>query len=197
MGEYKSNSYRSKELPKEPLKERPKVEKVVEGRVRSKKKGYLHKCAEVFISEDVSSVKSYLIMDVLIPNIKKAISDGVDMILYGDTGRGKRMSTSKTPYHRAYYEKSNDTPRSPRLRSGYDFDDIILDTRGDAERVLSQLDDIIDTYGIASVADMYDLVGKSGNYTDCKYGWTDLRMASVVRTGDGYMLKLPKALPLD
>ena len=41
------------------------------------------------------------------------------------------------------------------------------------------------------------LVGVSGNYTDNKYGWTDIRNASVIRVRDGYMIKLPKALPLN
>ena len=30
-----------------------------------------------------------------------------------------------------------------------------------------------------------------------KYGWTDIRNASVIRVRDGYMIKLPKALPLN
>jgi hypothetical protein len=50
---------------------------------------------------------------------------------------------------------------------------------------------------LVSVADLYDLVGVTGNYTDNKYGWTDIRSASVIRVRDGYMLKLPKALPLN
>ena len=56
--------------------------------------------------------------------------------------------------------------------------------------------DLIETYGMASVADMYDLVGISCDYTANKYGWTNIRNAEVVRTRDGYMLKMPKALPI-
>lgn len=48
-----------------------------------------------------------------------------------------------------------------------------------------------------SVADLYDLVGINGNYTDNKYGWFNIRTASVVRVRDGYMIKLPKAVPLN
>ena len=50
---------------------------------------------------------------------------------------------------------------------------------------------------MVSVADLYDLVGISGNYTDNKYGWTNLRNSDVQRVRDGYLLKLPKALPFD
>lgn len=79
----------------------------------------------------------------------------------------------------------------------YDYDDIILESRGEAEDVLERMDELIATYQLVSVADFYDLVGVSGNYTDNKYGWTDIRNASVIRVRDGYMIKLPKALPLN
>ena len=59
------------------------------------------------------------------------------------------------------------------------------------------LDDLIDQYGVVSVADLYDLVGlTSTNYTDNKYGWTDLRHAEVRRDRDGYLLRMPKATPI-
>lgn len=56
---------------------------------------------------------------------------------------------------------------------------------------------MISVYGMVSVADLYDLIGVTGNYTDNKYGWTDIRSASVVRVRDGYIVKMPKAMPLD
>ena len=59
------------------------------------------------------------------------------------------------------------------------------------------MDDLIETYGLVSVADFYDLVGVTGDYTDNKYGWTDLRNANVIRVRDGYMIKLPRALLLN
>ena len=67
----------------------------------------------------------------------------------------------------------------------------------EAEKVLQSMDDLIDTYGIVSVADYYDLVDVTSQYTDNHYGWTDIRNARVVRVSDGYMIKLPKALPIN
>lgn len=199
MEEYKPNSHRSKEAPA-PEK---KVEKVVRGSVKAKKKSEIQKFASVFIQEDAQKVKSYILMDVLVPSLKKAISDivtnGIDMMLYGETGRTKKSGTASKVSYRNYYDKREDRRdyNSNRTRSGYDYDDIIVDNRGEAEEVLSRMDELIATYGIVSVADLYDLVGITGNYTDNKYGWTDIRSASVVRVRDGYMLKLPRALPLN
>ena len=120
------------------------------------------------------------------------------MLLYGETRSKSKSRDTKVSYTK-YYDRDRDYDRPARSRGryGYDYDDIILDTRKEAEEVLDRMDDLIDTYGVVSVADLYDLVGISGNYTDNKYGWTNLRNADVQRVRDGYLLKLPKALPFD
>lgn len=189
---YPSNSFKSKETTKAPV-EQKKLEKVVVGQVRTKKKSGVGKFLSGFIADDAQSIKSYLFKDVVVPTIKKTITDIVDMILYG--GTSKRKSTASRVSYRSYYDDPRDSRRETRT-PGYSYDDIILETRGDAEEVLDQLNDLIDTYKIASVADLYDLVGISGNYTDNKYGWTNLSNADVVRTRDGFALKLPRALPI-
>lgn len=200
MTEYKSNSHRSKEQATVPEK---KVEKIVCNGVKTKKK---NKLADVFVTEDIRNVKDYIIMDVLIPAAKKALSDivtnGIDMILYGET-RSNKSKGSKVSYSKYYDDRDRDRysgrrdERSRTNRMGYAYDEIILENRGEAEEVLYKMDELLDVYGVVSVADLYDLVGISGNYTDNKYGWTNLRAASVQRLRDGYLLKLPKALPLD
>lgn len=202
MEDYKSNSHKFKEERQEAPAER-KVEKIITGSAKPKKKNEIQKFADVFISEDVVNVKSYILLDVLVPAIKKAISDivtnGIDMVLYGETGHTKKNSTASKISYRNYYDKSSDRRdfTSSRTKPGYSYDDIVLDNRGEAEDVLSRMDELISTYGLVSVADLYDLVGITGNYTDNKYGWTDIRSASTVRVRDGYMIKLPKALPLN
>lgn len=195
--EYKPNSHKFREG--ETLTDK-KVEKVVSGKVRTKPKSGLTKFSEVFISEDAANVKSYIVMDVLVPAVKKAISDivrdGIDMILYGESRGRKSTSASSYVSYRDYSRRDDDRFRDSRTRSGYSYDDIILESRGEAEEVLSRMDELIDTYGNVSVADLYDLVGKSCEYTDQKYGWTNIRNAEPIRVRDGYMLKLPKATPI-
>lgn len=194
MEEYKSNSHKSKELTKnEPVK---KVVKPI-AKATTKKKNAL---AETFISEDASNIKSYILMDVLVPAIKKAVidivTDGISMLFYGDTSHGNRRSNTTASYI-SYNNRYSDRDRTSYGRSRYSYDDIILKSRGEAEEVLDRMCEMIDTYGIVSVADMYDLVGIATNYTDNKYGWTNLRNAEPIRVSNGYMLKLPKAGPID
>lgn len=197
--DYTPNSHRYKEEQAE----KKKVEKVISGTAKRKQKSGTNKLVDTFISEDASSVKNYILMDVLVPAIKNALADiiinGVNMTLFGDT---KRSSTRKSASDRVSYNKyyrDDDRPASSAIRSrtSYDFDDVVLDTRGEAEEVLSSMDDLLATYNAVTVADMYDLVGTSCNYTDNKYGWTNLRNAEIIRVRDGYKIKMPKAIPLD
>ncbi len=199
MDEYKPNSHKSKE---ERIPER-KVGKVVSGTVKPKKKGGIQKLADIFISEDISNVKSYILLEVLVPAIKKAISDivtnGIDMILYGGM-RNKSSTASKVSYQRYYdrtYEQRRDYSTSS-ARNGFDYDELIFPTRGDAEAVLDAMNEIISQYGVVSIMDLYDLANVSmDNYAANKYGWTNISGCKVIRVRDGYVLNLPRALPIN
>ena len=202
MENYKPNSHKSKEENKALPDEREKLEKVIKGTAKTKK-NEMRKLRDIFISEDVKSVKSYILMDVLVPAIKDAIEDivtnGIRMILRGETSARKSSSASKISYNRIYDSKINNDrfarDSSPSLR--YSYDDIILESRGEAEDVITRMEEIIEEYGFVRVADLYDLVGITGDYTDNKYGWTSIRSAEPVRVRNGYMLRLPRAVPLN
>lgn len=197
MDEYKSNSHKSRQNQNDDIPEK-KVEKVVSGSVKSKKKNSLQKITNVFVPEDVDDVKSYIFEDIVVPAVKDIILDAVRAFLgVNGTSRGRSSTSSKVSYRKYYDDRDRRDTAPARTRTGYDYDDIILETRGEAEDVLERMEELIDMYQLVSVADFYDLVGVSGNYTDNKYGWTNVRNASVVRVRDGYMIKLPKALPLN
>lgn len=201
MPEYPDNSHSGREAGGPPEK---KVGKVVTGTAKTRKKSGAQKFAGAFLPEDVTSVKSYILKDVVVPGIKNAIADVVSIMLFGETGRlggRKNGAGSKVSYNR-YYDDRRDDRREygrPRSSGGFDYDDILLETRADAELVLDQLEAVINKYGVASVADLYDLAGITPprGYTTNKYGWTDIRSAKVARTRDGYILELPRAVQID
>lgn len=200
--EYKPNSHRYKNGEVEAPGERKKLEKVVKGTVKTKKKSGVRKLADIFVAEDVQDVKSYIFMDVLIPTIKNTILDiiidSATMMFKGDVRRDKKRYGAEYVSYRNYSDRRDDRRYvDSRARASYGHDDIVLESRPEAEEVLTRMDELIETYGFVSVADMYDLVGKTCNYTDNKYGWTNLRNAEPIRVRDGYMLRLPKALPID
>lgn len=196
MEKYQSNSHKSKEAKKQ--KERP--QKIVNGGVKVRKRSASKKFMDEFIGEDFSSMKAYIFTDVLLPAIKKGLYDvvtnGIEMLLYGEAKSSKKNSSSSRVSYGAYYEKEDKTRL--RGRAGYNYDDIILSSRMEAESVLSSMDDLIQTYGIVSVADYYDLVGRTPSFTDNNYGWTNISNVSVTHLRDGgYTLKLPRAVPIN
>jgi hypothetical protein len=200
--EYKANSHKSKELQQNAPEEK-RVSKVVNGAVRTKKKNEIGKLADVFISEDVSKVKSYVLMDVLIPAVKKAISDivtnGIDMILYGESGRTKKRSNVDYVSYRSYSDR-RDEPRyeSGRSRERFHYDDLVFDNRGEAEAVRMEMIHCLKKYGIVTVQDLYDIADVTAPYTSNKFGWTSLEGVEPVRLRDGgYILKLPRAMAID
>lgn len=201
--EIKSNSYKSKEQQKENALPEKRASKIISGTAKTKQKSGLTKFTDVFVVEDMNNVKSYLLSDVVIPAVKKLFSDivtnGVDILLYGERGAGKKSSpASKISYTRYWDQSSNRRESSVvRPRAVYDYDNIVLDSRGEAENVLMALDDTMDTYKMVRVADLYDLVGITGRHTDHNYGWTDITSAKIERCRDGYTIKLPRALPLE
>lgn len=199
--DYKPNSHRSKERDlHEPMPEK-KTEKVVIGNVKQRKKSGLAKAGEAFDLGDVGSVKNYILMDILIPSLKRAISDivcnGINMLL-GEPNRGKSSVPGRKVAYRQYYSSSEERRdyARPKSRSQYSYDDIIFETRGDAEEVLFRMEELVKKFDVVSVADLFDMAGISCNYTDNKYGWTDLRDARVERVRDGYIIDLPRAVSL-
>lgn len=180
-----------------------RVKKVVSGKAWKHKPGFGKKLAETFLADEARNVAGYVLHDVIVPTAKKLVSEaiagGLDMLLYGrrrnDGARsGGKGYTSYGSHYRGA-DVSRDIPRASRAR--HDFESIVLDTRGEAEDVLEHLVEIIDAYGEATVADLYDLVGVTSSFTDNKYGWTDLRSASASRVRDGYLLDLPRTRLLD
>jgi hypothetical protein len=193
---YPPNSHKSK--AEESTETTKRVEKVVTGKI--KKKSEVRKLADIFVADDVANVKGYIVNELIIPTVKNTISnivrDGIDMLLFGSPRRDNKPRGAIG--HVDYTKYSRDEPRSvnsPRA-AVYRHEDVVVDTRGEAEEVITQMEAVIETYGMVSVADLYDLVGISGNYTDHKYGWTNLHNAEPIRVRDGYLIKLPKALPL-
>lgn len=205
---YTPNSHKYREEQKNatpaPAPEEKRVQKVVKSPARTKK-NEVRKLADIFISEDISNVKSYIFMDVLVPAIKKAIYDivtnGIDMFLYGGTGKGKGGSSgAKVSYGNYYDQKKNNNYRGSenvRSNNGFEYDDIEFGNRGEAEAALQQMHDAIARYGLVTVADLYDMAGLTAPYTSQKYGWMSVNGVNVVRTRDGYILKLPRAVPID
>lgn len=201
MAEYASNSDKSKQAAEEQEK---RLTKVTKGVTKSKKKSEVRRTIENNFHTDLSRINEYIFADVLIPSLKKAISDivtnGIEMILYGEIKHDRKGTPAGKVSYTSYYAGGSSAKKEPgpvRAGSGFNYDDIVFENRGDAESVLAAMQETIERYGFVSVLDMYDLADVStNNHTLGKYGWTDLRDAKTVFSQGNYMIRLPKVEPL-
>lgn len=204
---YPANSHSSKE--------RVKLQPVTVNKVTTRKRGLGRKMADTFTGDDAKSVGEYIFVDVFVPAIKSLVADavtqGVERMIFGDVRRrnpqarqgytnysGFSPTKSRSPGLRAL---SPDGPTtrdiSRRSRGTHDFDEIVIETRTEAELVIERLQDVLNEYNVVTVADLYELVGITGSFTDNKWGWYNLSRADVSLVRGGYLLDLPRPEPID
>ena len=207
MEEYPANSHKAKSVPESENLPK-KVEKITVGEVTRRKKPLGRRFLDTFFGGDAKGVLGYVLMDVLVPAAKDmaadAVSQGIERMIFGEARSTSRRTGARPGGNNSYvsynrYSTGNpigrrEEPRevSRKARGNHDFDEIILATRVEAEEVIGRLFDLVSQYEMATVADLYELVGVSGNYTDEKWGWTDVRGAGVTRVRSGYLLDLPR-----
>ena len=141
--------------------------------------GFAHKLSEV-IDEEVQDVKNEIYNEQVEKDNKRDYTKPLRKSSRYPWGEEKTIKRS--------YSEGKDSKS---------FLVAILDTREEAEKVLSELDEHIDVYGYSTISDYYELVDIEHNYTDHQYGWTELSEAVVVPRGHGYVVKLPTAKKLN
>lgn len=196
------------------------IKRVTVGEVSRRKTPLGKRFLETFGGGDAQGVLNYVVQDVLLPAAKDMVSEaftqGVDRMLFGESRARSRPGSnlragggsSYTSYNRFAgggnpnnrRDREREDPRrdiSQRGRATHSFDEIILDSRAEADATLAELFTIIEDYDVVTVADLYAMVGITEAFTDSKWGWTDLRGSRVVRLKNGYLLDLPKPESID
>ncbi len=74
--------------------------------------------------------------------------------------------------------------------------ELLFDTQTEAEELVLFLNDIIEKYGYATVADMYEHLGLSDHYMHNKYGWIDLSSVDIYGVMHGIRVDMPMARPI-
>lgn len=203
IDEFPSN----RKMPEKNLPPEKKVEAVVSGGVTTKKPGLGRMFLQTFRGFDFQGAVEYVVLDVLIPAAKNTLADsirqGSERAIYGEV-RSSSNTGAKPSSWTAYGKFSTpgqgvkvEVPSlSRQARATHNFDDIVLNNRVDAERVINGLYDLLNEYEVVSVKDLYSLLGVTSAYTDQSWGWTDLRGSDIIRVTQGYLLKLPQAKPI-
>lgn len=208
MDEFPGNSQRTR--PERPRKElQKKVSKVTSGEVLRRKKSRAKRFKEMFTGGDSRSMWEAVVEDSLIPAFKDMIYDafefGMQGILFGGERRGRggrgrpgmgHVNYQSRSQYRSDPRREDSREMTRRGRSTHDFDEIIVQSRHEAEDVLDNLFELVSKFEEASVADLYDMVDITPTPQDQRWGWTDLSGARAVRVNGGYLLDLPRPEPL-
>lgn len=209
-----------------------KVKPVVQGTLSQAKPSFGQRLKGVFIAQDISDVKDYVINDILLPSFRNMLvmgmvstiyaiffgkgSAGANRYPYGYGGYGinpyanfaaRGMYGMPNPAYTAYGTmssgvKANGQPSGATVNTNpystmVQPSQVRVQTRGEAELIRDQLNEIMLGFGRVSVADFFDTVGMPGNGpVDNSYGWTDLTGMHIENYPDGFGISMPKARPI-
>lgn len=193
------------------------LKKVVSGNVIVKKKSPGRRFLSAFLNEDRKSIGDYLLYDFAVPALQSMISDigrsvgdafsnAVDIALFGDVrakpkNSGNIYGNSIYNYNAKYnYGKKTLERSQQRLqpqKERFDLGEVIVETRADADGVKIALMERIEAYGQASVLDLQQVLGVTGEWTDASWGWENLDNVRITRYRGGWRIDFPPPQPLD
>lgn len=214
-----NNSYAAKSslAQKSVEEEKPKLGGTIQGGVSLKRKTPGQRFMDRFVKTDLHTVGTTLFDDVIVPAIMdmlyKAGHDALSMFIYGDT-RGSRTGGLRsiggivrdyTSYSSNSISRSRDRDRVDIYRSEDSprYNNLVFEIRSDAENILFNMRDYINTYNDIQIVKLYELVEEQTGIKiqmsaqDAKFGWSDLTNATVRQVRGGYLLDLPNPIVLE
>lgn len=206
MSSISGNSHKDRDVVAETTATREPVEKMVEGKVISRKQPVWKRFTRTMVADDVGNVGEYILTEVVVPATKNLIVDmigqSVERMLFGTSrGRIRRSPLGASLRDSVNYSRYSERepirrPMSREARARHDFNEIVLENRSEAVEVVEALIDRIARYGAVTVADLYDFVGTTGSFADQRWGWSDLTTADVRQVPGGFLLDLPAPEPI-
>lgn len=213
--DYPSNSHKSKQPQARPP-ESKNIKQVTSSAAGRRKRSLGKRFSDTFVNGNAKNVWQYVALDILIPAAKDMISDAasaaVDQMLFGGDARNRRRRSpgmsmtgplgsisigNKPPTNYGDPRRAQSNQISHRARANHDFDEIVIETRAEGEAVIDGLYELLSTYEQVTVADLYELVGITSNFTDQKWGWRELTGTGISKIRGGYLLNLPRPEVLD
>ena len=195
--------------------EKPKMKAVVKQKPKKYKKGLMERLVVGLLGPDgVKAIGHRLSQEIVVPAVKNIVVDsitsGIHMAIYGRNEQpgtpppvqrnynrygntGYSQGPTRTNYQGAYAPPQQLSPQSRgRMAArGNNVIEYVLGSRQEAVDILDALRDNIEEYGMATVADYYDLLGETTEYTDNQWGWVDLSHTQIQAVRNGYVLLLP------
>lgn len=195
------------------------IKPIVTGKVVRKPQSLGRKFNKAFFGMGFRETVDDVLWNVIIPDARHMAEDiitgAVRRAIWGESrptrgsdlyGRATNFIASRhTNYARQYQVPSRPVQADPppreigrQERKYHNFDELVIPTRHDAERVLENMYLVLDSYQRVTVAAFYSMLDISPDQTDNTWGWTDLMSSEVRRhSSGGYYIRLPRPSPLN
>src|ERR1044072_77134 len=205
-------------LPQGP-KERVKKVEAVEGlgEVQVKKPTLGQRFKSTFFGGDAKQTAKDVWASVIVPMMQNtlldAIQQGSERMIGGQVrtrpSMGGTIPNLLALGHHAYKKMYSNGPmpannasplqqmQSRQQRATHDFSNFVVANRARADPVGDRMHDLLSRDGAVTVADFMDLLSEPADYTMQKWGWVDLRGTQIVRVPQGFLIALPRPVPLD
>lgn len=188
-------------------KQREAIETIAKGKV--KKPGLTRKFVDSFFAEDVEDMGDFIFTNVIMPSIKRILSQSFNALLYGKGASTRERNGEYRDYvsYRNYFDDDRPSRRrspSSGVRRIYHWDDIIFEDdeystgKEKAEKVLDKMYEDIKEYGVTTLQWLYEYSGNTAPWTSNNYGWTSISSADIVNIGGGdWAIQMPKPMPIE
>lgn len=173
-----------------------------------KKPSFLGELIKYGMKEEVEPRAKELFRNLITGSIDmtcNTLTKMVDKAVYPDGDGPKRVTKGgtvseyhpKVNYSTSVYSSDGKKKESINTRSSIDVNYIWVETEQQAKDIVSTLIELIDNYNKAKVADLYEMVKVTPNFTDYKYGWTEKERNEIGYCRDKglFLISVPK--PVD
>ncbi len=209
MEQYPSNTLkeRSKQAQQKP---KPELKCVVTGKSKSVPQSIWSKVFVGIKPASGQTMKSFIFDEIVTPLIQRAVVEGVtgaiNYLVKGDAYADRKATNSFGKSYINYNGISSGKPSSgggqyvySGKNSGMEIENVWFESRVDAQRVLDEMTSVIAQYDILTVNGFYDLIGRTSliDPSNEKFGWSDLRNAYITGARGGWIIHLPRPMPID
>ena len=209
MEQYPSNTLkeRNKQAQQKP---KPELKCVVTGKSKPVPQSIWSKVFVGIKPASGQTMKSFIFDEIVTPLIQRAVVEGVtgaiNYLVKGDAYADRKATNSFGKSYINYNGISSGKPSSSGSQyvysgknSGMEIENVWFESRVDAQRVLDEMMGVIAQYDILTVNGFYDLIGRTSliDPSNEKFGWSDLRNAYITGARGGWIIHLPRPMPID
>jgi hypothetical protein len=185
----------------------PKKEiKAVVSGAKKVKRPATRRFMDYLIAESPKAIAKKVLDEVVVPRVKAGIEQAFNEFLSGmlwnnsmnrppsNLVSGPMLRGGGVNYNVISSQQSSlqQARQATVSQSSGNYQDLVLPNQEYAETLLANLIELMNTYRVVAVADLYELAGQTPAISDNSYGWMSLDTARISKVREGFLLELPR-----